>query len=409
VTALAKLSTHLHPEQHSFRRKSRSRSPSVTRGGQSPTQVRGRSPTPIGRSTSPQDHGFAEAVSDLVDIVKYETSRKGRARAKLRGDEWVGSPTLGRSPSRHGSGSRKKRHRPWRGPVEQQRSRSASPECRSPGLVLDSRSRSPSPHPVEGTQSEYYGTTQLEQRSRSPSPSSAHSVPVQKSRLSGRSGKRRLLPTTPNKPSFLRLTVQSVENINFPLVSHSPTIPNRSPGNINFPKLNASPTHYTKQQTRPWNTRMALPGNGFSTLLAPLRAMGRANSSGCLAGKHSRGVSRELPQPPVIAPSPQMPYISGATAAPTTLQTWKEEPLTSYESTNTSVLAVIPAACDNRSRLLPSPMPNGYKPAKDQRRDQMQTTNATASMKGGQRPNSSIRTIPPTGQDTEDDDDEDWC
>ncbi len=80
MTALAKLSTHLHPEQHSFRRKSRSRSPSVARGGQSPTPVRGRSPTPIGRSTSPQDHGFAEAVSDLVDIVKYETSRKGRAR-----------------------------------------------------------------------------------------------------------------------------------------------------------------------------------------------------------------------------------------------------------------------------------------------------------------------------------------
>jgi hypothetical protein len=199
-------------------------------------------------------------------------------------------------------------------------------------------------------------------------------------------------------------------------VSHSPTIPNRSPGNINFPKLNASPTHYTKQQTQPWNCRMALPGNGFSTLLAPLRAMGRANSSGCLAGKHSRGVSRELPQPPVIAPSPQMPYISGATAAPTTLQTWKEEPPTNYESTNTSALAVIPTACDNRSRLLPSPMPNGYKPAKDQRREQMQTTNTTASMKGGtgtgslgQRPNSAIRSIPPTGQDTEDDDDEDWC
>jgi hypothetical protein len=153
---------------------------------------------------------------------------------------------------------------------------------------------------------------------------------------------------------------------------------------------------------------MALPGNGFSTLLAPLRAMGRASSSGCLAIKRSRGVSRELPQPPVIAPSPQMPYISGATAASTTLQTWKEEPPIIYENTNTSVLGVIPAACDNRSRLLPSPMPNGYKPAKDQRREQMQTTNPTVSMKGslGQRPN---RTIPPTGQDTEDDDDEDWC
>ena len=94
VTALAQLSTHLHPEQHhggggSFRRRSRSRSrsPSVQHArpvtGQtshSPTRARGRSPTPIGRSTSPQKPDFAETVTDIVDYVKFETSKKGRAR-----------------------------------------------------------------------------------------------------------------------------------------------------------------------------------------------------------------------------------------------------------------------------------------------------------------------------------------
>lgn len=32
---------------------------------------------------SSSELGFADAVTDLVDIVKYETSRKGRARRKL--------------------------------------------------------------------------------------------------------------------------------------------------------------------------------------------------------------------------------------------------------------------------------------------------------------------------------------
>ncbi|CAG2173272.1 unnamed protein product, partial [Oppiella nova] len=281
VSALAQLSTHLHPDPHhrtgSFRRRSRSRSrsPSIqprdsstapTTGTGGEATARHRSPTPIGRSSSPQkDHGFAETVTDIVDYVKYETSRKGRARAKLRGGEWE-STQLGRSPSRRGS--RRKRHRPWTGPQEQERSRSASPDFHNANLTA--RSRSPSPYPPpNGQTSEYYGTTQLEQRSRSPSPSSAHSLPVQqRSTLSvglsgtGRTGKRRLLPNTPNKPSFLRLTVQSVENINFPLVSHSPTIPNRSPGAINFPKLNASPTHLTKQQP-PQHNWTAAAGNGL--------------------------------------------------------------------------------------------------------------------------------------------------
>ena len=471
---MAVLSTHLHPETHggSFhgrrRSRSRSRSPSVSHRHQSPTQARGRSPTPIGRSTSPQkqDHGFAETVNDIVDYVKFETSKKGRARgmgsddnrvkrlnkylilisiniflwflAKLRGEsEWFGSPTLGRSPSRHGS--KKTHHRPWTGPGgDQERSRSASPDYRTAGLTLESRSRSPSPHRLDGNSSEYYGTTQLEQRSRSPSPSSAHSLPVRGRRPgTGRSGKRRLLPHTPNKPSFLRLTVQSVENINFPLVSHSPTIPNRTPSNINFPKLNASPTHLTKQNPPPQNWTVTA-GNGLSTLLAPLRAIGRANSSSCLTTnllKRCGGVARELPQPPMMAPTPHMPYSqSMGAAAPSSLHTWKEEAPISFEAANAPALALITSTCDNRSRVLPL-MTNGFKhmtKPKAKRTDRPLLANQTtgnnthqttmrARSAGGhrpqptqqqQRPNSSLtmETLADTQHmDTDEEDDTDWC
>lgn len=51
------------------------------------------------------------------------------------------------------------------------------------------------------------------------------------------------MPTTPgNLPKSLDPAAQ----INFPLVSHSPTIPSRTPADINFPKVNASPTHFVK-------------------------------------------------------------------------------------------------------------------------------------------------------------------
>ena len=339
---------------------------------------------------------------------------------------------MGRSPSRHNS--RKSHHRPWKGPIEQERSRSASPDLRTLGLTLESRSRSPSPRRTNGNASEYYGTTQLEQRSRSPSPSSAHSLPVKGKRGSGggagagRSGKRRLLPHTPLKPTFLGLTVQSVENINFPLVSHSPTIPNRSPANINFPKLNASPTHLTKQNPPPQNWTFTA-GNGLSTLLAPLRAIGRANSSSCLTAKRSAH-PRELPQPPVAAPN--MPYSQSMSAtAPSSLRTWKEEALLSFEAANAPALALIASTCDNRSRVLPL-MTNGFKmvaPKRtvDSRPLLVPTANNTATTlrarsAGGhhrtqppqqQRPNSSL-TLETLGDtqhmaDTDEDDDTDWC
>lgn len=56
-----------------------------------------------------------------------------------------------------------------------------------------------------------------------------------------------MVPKLSFKPSSIKLFAQSVEGINFPTLSHSPTIPqpNRSPNNINFPRLSASPTRKT--------------------------------------------------------------------------------------------------------------------------------------------------------------------
>ena len=162
-----------------------------------------------------------------------------------------------------------------------QRSHSTSPieydRPYSPQVDLDQPSRSPSPQQTvnkftktipflnilsliqDVAKMEYYGTTQLEQRSRSPSPTQAESslpLPQQLRRFPSRffnGAKRRLLPSTPGSmkkkkqpPAHLQLgKVDQSLMINFPLVSHSPTIPTRTGGVINFPKLNASPTHST--------------------------------------------------------------------------------------------------------------------------------------------------------------------
>lgn len=75
------LGSHLKPDtRHGHGRgRRRSRSPSIR------TPQRSRSPTPIGRATSPHDpHHVADAVLDLVDEVHFATSRRGRARGLLR-------------------------------------------------------------------------------------------------------------------------------------------------------------------------------------------------------------------------------------------------------------------------------------------------------------------------------------
>ncbi|GFU29399.1 voltage-dependent calcium channel type A subunit alpha-1 [Nephila pilipes] len=220
------------------------RTPSPAFGRRSPTSPpHGRCPTPIHRAPSPRrphhcDINFTEAASGMVEFVheKHENKRRGRSKIKRRDY----SPARGRSPVPKPSW----RHRP----SPHSRSRSHSPVY--PSVRLDRRSRTPSPTPSTPTQSEYYGTSHLHYRSRSPSPSSVHSLPL----VHPRRGRR--LPPTPTKPSTLKLdaNVISTDAINFPDVSHSPTVPQPSRSSINFPKLSASPTH-----TQPWRERTAGP------------------------------------------------------------------------------------------------------------------------------------------------------
>ncbi|XP_053201741.1 voltage-dependent calcium channel type A subunit alpha-1-like isoform X3 [Panonychus citri] len=350
---------HLKPELQITR--AGSRSPSPTHGDEeSPPKGgihRGRSPSTRSRlhSPRPSDVGFAEAVSDVVDIVKYETSRKGRARHKLLGDEFssYGSPILGRSPSRRRASSRRRSRSPWRGPppdtttVEPKgRSRSTSPAYRT--TCLDERSRSPSPidhghdpnapghnqaTPTSGQADNYYGTTKLAERSRSPSPQSAASVPVSRLRAAAtvinaagtlnRSRTGRRLPATPFvKPTPLSLGgSQSVEGINFPTLSHSPTIPmiDKSPNNINFPRVNASPTRTAYGPSGHWP----------------------AQSTPSLGTASNQQQQQQQQQPPYLSPETDPPLTFEAAAS----------------------LGMGQAGTG--SRVLPSPLPNGYgKPVK---------------------------------------------
>ncbi|RWS29521.1 voltage-dependent calcium channel type A subunit alpha-1-like protein [Leptotrombidium deliense] len=279
------------------------------------------------------------------------------------------------------------------------RSRSISPEYQS--TCLDKRSRSPSPH-LTPTETEYYGTTQLEQRSRSPSPSSAHSFPVQRLRVSRPGGRR--LPLTPSKPLSLRLNAQSVEGINFPSLSHSPTIPQptRSPNAINFPKVNASPTHTPNNQLpstvvttpriwkseSPTDKEFIVSPAALSTLQPPSTRGGRVSSAS------SAKAPRELPQPPQIATAPHsLPYISVATVG-------DAEPEYFYETA---------ATMSRGARLLPSPLTNGHKTAQHTatRRKEAVTAIAVRRPQTVSGPSAAAAHI--SVPESDDDDDDDWC
>ncbi|CAG9865175.1 unnamed protein product [Phyllotreta striolata] len=172
-----------------------------------------------------------------------------------------------------------------------------------------------------------YGTTSLCQRSRSPSPTNSSlphhqgppfiagavvGIPMQKSAahqgnvqhshpmLGGRKGQGRRLPPTPCKPSTLQLR----------------------PGSINFPKLNASPTHQHFQS----HSAHATPHNHPHTF--PL----------------DRELLREISPPENVNVGNVAANPGGRDASQTPL---------SFEQA---------VAMGRGGRVLPSPVPNGYKP-----------------------------------------------
>lgn len=102
--------------------------------------------------------------------------------------------------------------------------------------------------PPNNNYSKSFGTTKLGHRSRTPSPESPKSFPARRVRTVMQAIDRlrgRRLPPTPSRAPIV--SQQSVEEVEFPTLSQSPTVKtsnNLLLSNINFPKLNASPTHY---------------------------------------------------------------------------------------------------------------------------------------------------------------------
>jgi len=346
------------------------------------------SPSPMRRSHSPQpyyrdasplpprrvhDLGFSEAVSDMVEIVKHETSRRGRARAKLRGDEYnLSNNARVHTPTR--------RHRMMPsigmdGDYEHRNYRSAS---NSPDRFRDDRvSPCPSPLPARlpaipvkrGYRS---ATNSLEEHpSRSPTPDhmllgnqsrglvkdgslSQHSYPTLPQRRTG----GRKLPPTPRKPSTLNLGVVGTVVLAAQRGVVGPG------GNINFPKLSPSPTHPPRTHHLP-----AIPtGPGGRLPHVPV------------------GHSRSNPT------ASESEYIS------------RMEPL-SFEQ----ALAIGRGTAGGAGvgggggRQLPSPMPNGYKPNSGDS-GRLGTRRALS-----QRQGSAGRGIHGDDMRHSDSDEDDWC
>lgn len=79
---------HLHPHNRGYSHR---------------MSMRSRSPSPTRRPLQPHEVGFSDAVSDMVELVREETSRRGRARRKLRGDEFSLSSPVRFRPGYHDS------------------------------------------------------------------------------------------------------------------------------------------------------------------------------------------------------------------------------------------------------------------------------------------------------------------
>ncbi|XP_049820303.1 voltage-dependent calcium channel type A subunit alpha-1 isoform X2 [Aethina tumida] len=277
------------------------RSPSLRRGNSPSLQ---RSPSPR-RRYQPLHHdiGFSDTVSNVVEIVKHEHQRHQRrfVREFSALGSWSASTSPARSPSPSGGAGR---HNSRYGPMR------TSTRRHYGTTSLCQRSRSPSPtHPLPQPQ----GPPAIDVFTAGavvgiPMPqSAAHQGSVQHSHplLGGRRGQGRRLPPTPCKPSTLQLR----------------------PGTINFPKLNASPTHQLQTQSA-HATPHTMPHN-FHREREPLR---------------------EIVPASVTAPPPLTAANTQPGAAPP------------RDSNQTPLSFEQAVALGRGGRMLPSPVPNGYKP-----------------------------------------------
>ncbi|XP_030749078.1 voltage-dependent calcium channel type A subunit alpha-1 isoform X3 [Sitophilus oryzae] len=308
---------HLHPSGYGNTHR---RSPSIRRGNSPSLQ---RSPSPRKRHPGQLHHdiGFSDTVCDIVGIVKHEHQRSSSKR--LPRGSWSASTSPARSPSPTnggGGGSGFHRYNSRYGPLRSSR-RGAAYGTTS----LCQRSRSPSPtHPVSHHQGPPFIVCTAQNINRTSPPSritagavvgipmqqsAAHKGSMQHSHplLGGRRGQGRRLPPTPCKPSTLQL----------------------KPGTINFPKLNASPTHMQSHSAHA--TPHSYP-HSFPRDREPLR---------------------DFVAPPVAAPlsGPANP-MSGHNRGGATMGDNAQAPL-SFEQA---------VQLGRGGRMLPSPVPNGYKP-----------------------------------------------
>ncbi|XP_076258404.1 calcium voltage-gated channel subunit cacophony isoform X2 [Rhynchophorus ferrugineus] len=291
---------HLHPSGYGSN--THRRSPSIRRGN-SPSLQRSPSPRKKHPGHLHHDIGFSDTVCDIVGIVKHEHQRSSTKRLPREFSalgSWSASTSPARSPSPTNSGFN--RYNSRYGPLRSSR-RGAAYGTTS----LCQRSRSPSPtHPVSHHQGPPFIAGAVVgipmQQSAAHKGSMQHSHPL----LGGRRGQGRRLPPTPCKPSTLQL----------------------KPGTINFPKLNASPTHI---QTHSAHATPHSYPHSFPRDREPLREFA-------------------VP-PPVTTPltGPANP-IAGQNRASTGDN--PQAPL-SFEQA---------VQLGRGGRMLPSPVPNGYKP-----------------------------------------------
>ncbi|XP_071055556.1 voltage-dependent calcium channel type A subunit alpha-1 isoform X4 [Onthophagus taurus] len=291
--------SHLHP---GFSNTQHRRSPSLRRGNSPSLQ---RSPSPRKRYPTHLHHdiGFSDTVSNVVEIVKHE---------------------------HHRSQSHKRHARAWHMDVAGSWSASTSP-ARSPSPVIDSRGQQYGWRYGSGSgggggsgggrgpphrKSSGHGTTSLCQRSRSPSPS--HPVPHQH-------GPPMIAGAVVGVPVHHSAAHQSSVQHSHPVLGSrrgqgrrlpptpcKPSTLQLRPGPINFPKLNASPTHVGLQSHSAHTTPHTMP-HSF----------------------REREPLREIVPPREINSNPNP-------AAPL-----------SFEQA---------VALGRGGRMLPSPVPNGYKP-----------------------------------------------